>query len=160
MGGNMGDRQVNLDRAMAAIQAQIGPIRKASARYETAAWGIQDQPDFLNQVLWIETSLSPVDLLNSLLAIEQEMGRYRTEKYGPRTIDLDILLYGSWIIHLPGLQVPHPRMSQRRFVMTPMAEIAPQLKHPVLQRSMESLLGDCPDPLPVHKLNPPVHNNA
>ena len=84
----------------------------------------------------------------------------RGVRWGPRTIDLDILLYGSWIIHLPGLQVPHPRMSQRRFVMTPMAEIAPQLKHPVLQRSMESLLGDCPDPLPVHKLNPPVHNNA
>jgi 2-amino-4-hydroxy-6-hydroxymethyldihydropteridine diphosphokinase len=108
--------------------------------------------------LWIETSLDPLSLLNGLLHIEQVLGRYRAEKNGPRIIDLDILFYNQWILHLPGLEIPHPRIPQRRFVLAPMTDIAPDFRHPVLNKSMSELLALCTDPLIVHKWEPPVQN--
>ena len=102
-------------------------------------------------MLLIETLLSPLDLLHQLLQIEQDAGRERTEKYGPRTIDIDILFYGNIVIALPELDIPHPRIAERRFVLVPMVEIATDFMHPVLNQTMSTLLENCTDPLPVHK---------
>jgi 2-amino-4-hydroxy-6-hydroxymethyldihydropteridine diphosphokinase len=154
----MGDRAAYLAAAAEAIGRALGSVRSASSCYQTAAWGMEGQPDFLNQVLLIDTPLAPQALLDGLLGIEQSLGRFRGEKYGPRTIDLDILFYNTWIIALPGLQVPHPRIPERRFVLEPMVELAPGMRHPILHRTMRELLDACPDPLPVHKFVPAVYN--
>jgi len=124
-----------------------------SSLYETAAWGLEDQPDFLNQVLLVETAQKPRELLETLLDIEQELGRIRQQKNGPRTIDLDILLYNDDVIHEPGLQIPHPRMASRRFVLAPLAEIAGELIHPITSKTIRQMLDECTDPLPVNKKN-------
>lgn len=158
IGGNLGDRQAYLSAAATLIAERAGPLRSASALYETAAWGIQHQPDFLNQVLLIQTALSPLELLHNLLDAERELGRFRNEKNGPRTIDMDILFYDRWIISIPGLQVPHPRIRERRFVLVPMCEISPGFRHPSVNLTMQQLLDACTDPLPVHKFTGPVHN--
>ena len=151
IGGNMGDRFENLDKTRELISGSCGSIILSSSVFETAAWGKTDQPDFLNQALLLETSLSAVDLLRSLLAIEQKMGRFRGEKYGPRIIDIDMIFFNDDIVDLPDLKIPHPQMQNRRFVLTPLAEIAPNLVHPVLGRSMTQLLSECPDQLAVNK---------
>jgi 2-amino-4-hydroxy-6-hydroxymethyldihydropteridine diphosphokinase len=151
IGGNMGDRFENLDKTRALISGDCGDIVKQSSVFETSAWGKTDQPDFLNQALELETALQAGDLLKSLLAIEQKMGRFRGEKYGPRIIDIDIILFNREIIDLPHLKVPHPQMQNRRFVLAPMAEIAPRLVHPVSGKTMTQLLADCPDGLAVNK---------
>lgn len=151
IGGNMGDRSENLDKTRALISATCGNISKTSAVYETSAWGKTDQPDFLNQALLVRTESNAEDLLKELLLIEQQMGRYRGEKYGPRIIDIDIIFFNSDIIELPDLKIPHPRMQNRRFVLTPLAEIEPDLIHPVLNKSLSQLLAECPDTLPVNK---------
>lgn len=151
IGGNMGDRFENLDKTRVLISGACGTIVKQSSVFETSAWGKTDQPDFLNQALELETALNARDLLKVLLATEQKMGRFRGEKYGPRIIDIDILLFNREIIDLPELKVPHPQMQNRRFALTPMAEIAPELIHPVLGKTMTRLLADCPDKLAVNK---------
>ena len=158
IGGNMGDRPAYLSAAATLIAERAGHVLRASDCYETAAWGMQQQPDFLNQVLLIETSLSPLELLHRLLDAEMKLGRFRTEKYGPRTIDMDILFYDRWIISIPGLQVPHPRIRERRFALEPMCDLAPGFRHPSLNLTMQQLLDACTDPLPVHKYTGPVHN--
>jgi 2-amino-4-hydroxy-6-hydroxymethyldihydropteridine diphosphokinase len=160
IGGNMGDRQAYLSAAATLITERMGKIKHSSSVFETAAWGMAGQADFLNQVLLIETSLSPLELLHSLLSAEQELGRFRAGKYGPRTIDMDILFYDQWIVSIPGLQVPHPRIPERRFVLEPMLELAPDLRHPVLNRTIRQLHQSCPDQLPVHKYSDAVHNKA
>ena len=147
----MGDRFENLDKTRELISGSCGSIILSSSVFETAAWGKTDQPDFLNQALLLETPLSAVDLLRSLLAIEQKMGRFRGEKYGPRIIDIDMIFFNDDIVDLPDLKIPHPQMQNRRFVLTPLAEIAPNLIHPVLGRSMTQLLSECPDQLAVNK---------
>lgn len=149
----MGNREANLAAASAMIHLRSGSVLKHSSLYETAAWGLEDQPDFLNQVLLVVTALEPRKLLAELLQIEQELGRIRQQKNGPRTIDLDILLYNDEVIHEPGLQIPHPRMAYRRFVLAPLAEIAGKLIHPVSLKSIDQMLAECPDPLPVNKKN-------
>jgi 2-amino-4-hydroxy-6-hydroxymethyldihydropteridine diphosphokinase len=150
-GGNLGDREENLEKAAAFIEERCGKILRRSGLYETAAWGIENQPDFLNQVLELKTELSPEELLKSLLAIEQEMGRIRAEKFGPRTIDLDILLYGAQIVQAPMLEIPHPRIAERRFVLEPLAELIGDRSYPGTGMRIQEMLRQCPDPLAVRK---------
>lgn len=153
IGGNTGDRKGYLDQAIAAIEQQAGVVVRQSRIYETAAWGKTDQPAFLNQCLLLQTRLDPEALLECLLQIETGLGRLRTEKYGPRTIDIDILLYDQLICQTARLTLPHPELPGRRFALTPLQELAPRLKHPVLQKTISALLKACTDPLPVRAVN-------
>lgn len=147
----MGKRERYLAEARTLIGRHCGPVCRESSIYETEAWGQTDQPSFLNQVLAIATALGPTQLIRELLDIEKRIGRVRSEKYGPRTIDIDILLFNNEIINTPLLQVPHPRMASRRFVLAPLAEIAPELIHPALHKTITQLLAECPDTLRVKK---------
>lgn len=152
-GGNMGDRKRNLATAYKHIEQQCGKISKASAIYETAAWGKTNQPSFLNQALEIQTSLAPTQLLKKILHIERELGRVRDEKYGPRIIDIDILLFNDNVYDYPSLKIPHPELQNRRFVLAPLAEIAASFIHPVFKKTIADLLELCPDKLEVSKIN-------
>jgi len=150
-GGNMGNRAANLAEAEKRITMQVGKVIMASSLYETLAWGITDQPPFLNQVLCVDTTQSATELLETVLDIELQMGRQRLQKYGPRVIDIDILLFNHEVINLPNLAVPHPFLHQRRFTLEPLAEIAPDYKHPVLHQNIAELLTNCIDTLDVKK---------
>ncbi|GAC1594507.1 MAG: 2-amino-4-hydroxy-6-hydroxymethyldihydropteridine diphosphokinase [Chitinophagaceae bacterium] len=152
-GGNVGNRQQYLQESARIIEVSCGRIINRSFLYETAAWGKTDQAAFLNQALEIETSMTAKNLLQQLLAIEQAAGRKRAGKYGPRTIDIDILLFNNEIIHTPLLTIPHPQMAARRFVLEPLNEIAPGYIHPVLKKNITRLLQECTDPLPVKKFS-------
>ena len=152
IGGNLGNRKDNLLKATSMITEQCGPLTNSSSIYETAAWGITDQPSFLNQAIAISTPLNARQLIRKLLKIEKEMGRVRKEKLGPRIIDIDILLFENEIQDLSFLKIPHPEMQNRRFVLTPLAEIDPELQHPVLKKSVSQLLEECPDNLEVKKI--------
>lgn len=151
IGGNEGDRLEMLDSCKVYIEKNIGMITRCSSIYETAAWGKTDQNSFLNQVLMVHTLLSPEQLMNQCLRIEKWMGRERKEKWSSRSIDIDILFYQNEIINMEGLIIPHPRIPERNFVLTPMCEIAENEIHPVLYRSMIELLNQCEDPLLVEK---------
>jgi 2-amino-4-hydroxy-6-hydroxymethyldihydropteridine diphosphokinase len=151
-GGNLGNRLNNLIDAGKLIKQYCGKIAQQSAIYKTAAWGFTDQPDFYNQALEIQTQLSPEQLLEKLLTIEKQMGRKRDVKLGPRTIDIDILLFNNEIINQRHLTIPHPRLHERRFALTPLAEIAPNIIHPVLHKTIQQLLLECIDMLDVHKI--------
>lgn len=150
-GGNIGNRLSNLQNACEQINKKAGTVLKKSVIYETAAWGLTAQNAFLNQVLLVSTPLPAAELLKILLGIEQQLGRERMEKMGPRTIDIDILFYNSEIISSPDLTVPHLQIANRRFVLTPLNEIAPDFVHPVLQKTIAELLQICPDQLEVKK---------
>ncbi|MDQ6813232.1 MAG: 2-amino-4-hydroxy-6-hydroxymethyldihydropteridine diphosphokinase [Bacteroidota bacterium] len=150
-GGNMGNRLHHLQSAFALIEKNAGRVVTRSSIYETAPWGNSLQEPFLNQVLSISSTLDPYDLLLQLLSIELELGRKRREKMGPRVIDIDILLYADQIISQADLIVPHPRMAERRFVLIPLNEIAPNFMHPVLHKTINELLKACPDRLEVIK---------
>jgi 2-amino-4-hydroxy-6-hydroxymethyldihydropteridine diphosphokinase len=149
LGSNEGDRQQWLQDAMQHIEASCGRIIKRSATYATAAWGIEEQPDFLNMAIAVDTELSAPDLLREILSIEKLLGRERTVKWGQRTIDIDILFYGNEIIDRPELKVPHPYIQDRRFALAPMNEIAPDRVHPIFNKTIAQLLADCPDQLEV-----------
>ena len=151
-GSNLGNREGFLQEACTLLSKRAGKCKSISSLYETAPWGKTDQPSFLNQAIQLETSLSPEELLQALLKIELELGRTRSEKYGPRTIDIDILLYGNEIIEQPQLQIPHPQLANRRFALLPLFELNPHLVHPVTGITLEALLDQCPDEGLVHQL--------
>ena len=152
IGGNIGNRKENLSKAISLINEQCGSLTRSSSIYETEAWGITDQPSFLNQALEISTSLTARQLMRKVLKIEEEMGRVRKEKLGPRIIDIDILLFENEIHDLRFLKIPHPEMQNRRFVLVPLAEINSTLQHPVLKKTIAELLEECPDNLEVKKI--------
>ena len=152
IGGNLGNRKENLSKAVLLINERCGSLTRSSSIYETEAWGKTDQPAFLNQALEISTSLNARQLMRKVLKIEEEMGRVRKEKLGPRIIDIDILLFESEIHDLRFLKIPHPEMQNRRFVLAPLAEIGSSLLHPVLKKTIAELLEECPDNLQVSKV--------
>lgn len=127
------------------IAERVGSISLQSHVYETAPWGVTDQPTYLNQVLIVDTNLEPDVVLTKTQAIEQELGRVRLEKWGARLIDIDILYYDQWILHTDTLTIPHPYLHLRRFTLAPLAEIAPDFMHPVFQKTTMELLAECPD---------------
>ncbi len=140
LGSNVGDRAENLRAARGHIEGPDLHVLRASSIYETAPRDVEDQPWFLNQVVECETDLFPRQLLQRLQKIERAMGRKRRMAKGPREIDLDILLYANAVVKAPELEIPHPRLAERRFVLEPLAELAPELKHPGTRRTMRELL--------------------
>ncbi|TKK65240.1 2-amino-4-hydroxy-6-hydroxymethyldihydropteridine diphosphokinase [Ilyomonas limi] len=152
-GSNMGNRTAYLQQATKVIEEQCGSIIARSHIYETAAWGILDQPSFYNQAFAVQTSLTPEHLMQNLLHIEAMIGRKRVQKMGPRIIDLDILLVDDLVINTSLLTVPHRHLTERRFALTPLAEIAPHLIHPVAHKTIAELLAECGDRLGVERLD-------
>jgi len=144
LGTNLGDRFQQLDLARKQLESRIGAIIDASSVYETAAWGVEDQPAFLNQALLLTTDLQALDCLEITQSIEQELGRIRIKKWGERVIDIDLIYFNQDIIDLPTLRIPHPFIAERRFVLAPLVEIAPDYIHPLYK---------CTDDLPVKKIS-------
>ncbi len=145
LGSNVGDRAANLGAAAGLISRNIGKIAKKSHLYETQPWGNTEQESFLNQVIMINTTLDPRELLDKISKIERELGRERREKWGPRSLDIDILFYGKRVIRDKGLEIPHPELHKRAFVLVPLMEIAPDLEHPILKKPVDELYMACDD---------------
>ncbi len=153
LGTNLGDRNENLLTARTALAKETGKIKVVSAIYETAAWGITDQPPFWNQVLLLRTPLTPEALLRQIHVVELATGRERQTRWAARTLDIDILYYDSAILETDSLTIPHPQIPFRRFTLVPLAETIPDYIHPVLQKTNQELLFACTDPLEVRKLD-------
>lgn len=145
LGANLGDRLVTLQHARTLIGERIGRVTRTSAFYETAAWGLTDQPAFLNQVLAVDTPDEPELVLTNTQTIEQELGRVRHEKWGARLIDIDLLYYDQLICQTDRLTLPHPYLHVRRFTLVPLAEVAPDGIHPLLHQTNQTLLDTCTD---------------
>jgi len=164
LGSNQGDRESNLLKASAGITQKIGQILKISSVYETEPWGFEDSTWFYNQALEVETSLSPENILNEIHAIEKDLGRVReapscysgcscSTEYSSRTIDIDILFYGSKIHFTEDLMIPHPRLHERSFTLLPLDEIAPCFIHPVYRKTVSELLLQCRDKSGVNRIS-------
>jgi 2-amino-4-hydroxy-6-hydroxymethyldihydropteridine diphosphokinase len=152
LGSNLGDRYLYMNKAIAHIEHDIGPLLKASSIYETQSWGKMDAPDYLNQVVEVQTDLPAHIILEKVLNIENILGRQRKEKWGSRTIDIDILFYGQAIINEPDLQIPHRELHKRRFTLEPLVEIAPGYIHPTIKKSILQIKNELKDSLVVKKL--------
>ncbi|MCT1524461.1 2-amino-4-hydroxy-6-hydroxymethyldihydropteridine diphosphokinase [Sphingobacterium hotanense] len=149
-GANIGNPRQQLNDAKIEIAERVGKIIKESSIYESEAWGVEDQPIFLNQVLEVITPHSASKVLQTIQQIELVLGRIRTQRWGSRTIDIDILYYNTDIIHEPDLQVPHPYIQERNFTLIPLTEIAPNFEHPIFKKTNQQLLMDSKDPLNVN----------
>jgi len=152
LGSNMGNSEQILSDAINMIEMKIGKRTKSSSIYRTAAWGKEDQADFLNQIIIVSSTMAPSIILKEIFAIEKEMGRVRTTKYAARVIDIDILYFNDEIIHTENLIIPHPQIQNRRFVLIPLAEVAPLYQHPLLKKTAIELLLICPDNLNVQNI--------
>jgi len=152
-GSNLGDREANLEFAVHALE-KAGTVRQVSSYFETEPVGYAEQPWFLNLAVELETQLEPTDLLRMCLGIEDSRGRERSFPNAPRTLDLDILLYGDVVLRQQGLIIPHPRLTERKFVLEPLAQIVPDLIHPERRQSIRSLLESCTDRSQVRRLPP------
>ena len=153
LGSNLGDREGNLRRAL-SLMGEHGEIIAVSSVYETEPWGYAEQPSFLNMACGFRTRLSPRDLLTLAKDVESRLGRVPTVRYGPRTMDVDILLYGDLVVDTQDLQIPHPGIPERAFVLAPLAEIAPDVEHPVFKRTIGAMLEAAPGRETVAKLGP------
>jgi 2-amino-4-hydroxy-6-hydroxymethyldihydropteridine diphosphokinase len=151
LGSNSGERLWQLKLANELIEKEIGSIVAKSKIYETAPWGKADQPPFLNQAIKIETPFSPEKLLVKVQSIEQELGRTRVEKWGERSIDIDIIYFGNKIIDSSNLIIPHQHLTERKFVLIPLTEVSPEFIHPLLQKSNAQLLKECMDTLSINE---------
>lgn len=149
IGGNLGDRKAYLEKATALLVKAVGPLVQASQIYETAAWGKTDEAPFFNQALEMSTRLPAAELIKVCLKIEASLGRFREVRWGARCIDVDILFYGDAIIDQTHLQIPHPRLHLRNFVLVPLMEIAPDLIHPGFGKNITTLHQSCEDTLEV-----------
>jgi 2-amino-4-hydroxy-6-hydroxymethyldihydropteridine diphosphokinase len=153
LGGNLGDKQMVFSDARARLSQQVGTITNQSAIYETEPWGFESNDIFWNQAIEISTAFSPNEILLETQQIEQTLGRVRkANQYDSRTIDIDILFCGDQVIQTENLVVPHPRIQERKFALVPLCEIAPELIHPVFQKSIQQLLDECQDSLNVEKV--------
>lgn len=145
LGSNLGDRNQQISMAFEMVAAAFGPVIAASSVYETSPWGIKDQPSFLNQCMSIETEVPAEEILRLLLSFEDALGRQRRGKWNSREIDIDVLFYGENIIETDQITIPHPSIHQRKFILTPLKEIAPDFTHPVLMKSITELESICTD---------------
>lgn len=154
LGSNLGDREAVIRQAIQHISEQIGFIDAQSAVYETEPWGNTNQPGFLNLALKISTGLSAIQMLEKALSIEEQLGRVRLERWGSRIIDIDIIFYNADVIRIEDrLRIPHPEMQNRKFVLEPLCEIAPEFIHPVLNRSIKELFESLTDKSAVKRYN-------
>ena len=153
LGANLGDRLSQLSNAFGEIEERIGSVIKHSALYETAAWGREDEPSYLNQVLCVITNLAPHELLKTIHEIESYLGRTRQLRWESRLIDIDILFYDEIILDDRDLVIPHPYIHKRKFTLVPLTEIAPEYRHPVLLKTVKQLLRELDDPLEVIRLS-------
>jgi 2-amino-4-hydroxy-6-hydroxymethyldihydropteridine diphosphokinase len=151
LGCNLGNCEITFHKAIESIENELGKCALKSSFYKTKAWGNENQNDFLNQCLIIETAFSAAICLEKILKIEESLGRKREEKWGPRTIDIDILFFNSEIVDKPNLQIPHPYLHLRRFTLEPLHELIPDFIHPVLNQKIGELLLHCKDELKVIK---------
>jgi 2-amino-4-hydroxy-6-hydroxymethyldihydropteridine diphosphokinase len=146
LGSNLGNREKHLKDALLLLSRYVGEVFKVSPVYETEPWGYTDDKSYLNQVAVVETDLGAREILKQINIIEREMGRVRgIERYSARTIDIDILFFNEQVVDFPDLKIPHPEIANRLFVLTPLADIAPDFIHPVLKVSVKQLLECCPD---------------
>jgi 2-amino-4-hydroxy-6-hydroxymethyldihydropteridine diphosphokinase len=152
LGSNLGDRLQYFQQALELIEQKIGNIIQKSSLYETASWGVENQPSYLNQVIKINTNLSPDVLINSILNIESFLGRVRNVKWESRVIDIDVLYINNLIINTEKLIVPHPRLHLRKFTLVPLCEISPNFIHPIFKTTQKQLLETCDDLLTVKKI--------